>query len=90
MANVLKVSAKSKPKSVAGAIANMVREGETILEAKVIGAASLNQLCKAVAIARGFVAPSGRDLAMIPSFTEVEINNEEKTALFFRIEVRNK
>lgn len=90
MANTLKVSAKSNPKSVAGAIANMVRDGEDVLEAKVIGAGSLNQLCKAVAIARGFIAPTGKDLSMVPSFTEVLIDTEEKTALLFRIEVRVK
>lgn len=89
MAKLLKVSSKSNPKSVAGAIANMVRDGEDTLEAKVIGAGSLNQLCKAVAIARGFVAPTGKDLAMVPSFTEVLIEEEEKTALLFRINVTN-
>ena len=62
---VLKVSAKSNPNSVAGALAGVIRE-QGSAEMQVIGAGALNQAAKAVAIARGFVAPQGIDLIFIP------------------------
>ena len=68
--DVLKVSAKSSPNSVAGALAGVLREKGTA-EIQAIGAGALNQAVKAVAIARGFVAPSGMDLICIPSFTDI-------------------
>ena len=77
---ILKVSAKSNPSKVAGAIANIYREKKE-LEIQTIGAGSLNQAIKAVAIARGFLAPSGEDIVLIPAFNEVIINGEKKTAL---------
>ena len=78
--DVLKVSAKSSPNSVAGALAGVLREkGSAELQA--IGAGALNQAVKAVAIARGFVAPSGVDLVCIPAFTDIIIDGEERTAI---------
>ena len=67
---VLKVSAKSKPNSVAGALAGVIRE-QGSAEIQAIGAGALNQAAKAVAIARGFVAPQGIDLICIPAFTDI-------------------
>ena len=84
---VLKVSSKSNPNSVAGALANVLRErGKAEIQA--IGAGALNQSIKAVAIARGFVAPSGLDLICIPAFTDIMIDNEERTAMRLIIEPR--
>ncbi len=84
---VLKVSSKSNPNSVAGALAGVLREsGEA--EMQVIGAGALNQAIKAIAIARGFVAPSGMDLICVPSFTDVEIDGEERTAIRLTVESR--
>ncbi|MEW5865384.1 MAG: stage V sporulation protein S, partial [Bacillota bacterium] len=77
---VLKVSSKSSPNSVAGALAGVLRERGSA-EVQAIGAAALNQAVKAVAIARGFVAPNGMDLVMIPAFADVEIDGEERTAI---------
>jgi stage V sporulation protein S len=89
MENVLKVSAKSNPNSVAGAIAGVLRErGNTEIQA--IGAGALNQAIKAIAIARGFVAPSGVDLVFIPAFTDVVINNENRTAIKLFVGPRKK
>lgn len=82
---MLKVSSKSNPSKVAGAIANMYRENKTV-EIQTIGAGSLNQAIKAVAIARGFVAPSGDELVLIPSFSDIKINGEEKTAIKLIVE----
>ena len=53
-----------------------------------IGAGTLNQAIKAVAIARGFVAPSGKNLICIPAFTDIIIDGEEKTAIKLIIESR--
>ena len=77
---VLKVSAKSNPNSVAGALAGVLREkGKAEMQA--VGAGALNQAVKAIAIARGFVAPSGVDLVCIPAFIDIQIDGEERTAI---------
>ncbi|MCX7951778.1 MAG: stage V sporulation protein S [Clostridiales bacterium] len=84
---VLKVSAKSNPNSVAGALAGVVRE-KGVAEMQAIGAGAINQAIKAVAIARGFVAPSGIDLICIPAFSDVNIEGEERTAIKFIVQPR--
>lgn len=85
--DILKVSAKSKPNSVAGALAGVLREKGSA-EIQAVGAGALNQAIKAVAIARGFVAPSGMDLICIPAFTDIIIDGEERTAIKLIIEPR--
>ena len=87
MMEVLKVSSKSKPSSVAGALANAFREKRSV-EVQAIGAGSLNQAVKAIAIARGYVAPSGKDLICIPAFSDVLIEGEERTAIKLIVETR--
>lgn len=84
---ILKVSAKSSPNSVAGALAGVLRERGGA-EIQAIGAGALNQAVKAVAIARGFVAPSGVDLICIPAFTDIVIDGEERTAIKLIVEPR--
>ncbi|QVK19994.1 stage V sporulation protein S [Mycoplasmatota bacterium] len=84
---VLKVSSKSKPNSVAGALANAFRE-RGIVEIQAVGAAALNQAVKAVAIARGYVAPTGKDLICIPAFSDIIIDGEERTAIKLIIQSR--
>jgi stage V sporulation protein S len=84
---VLKVSAQSNPKSVAGALAAVLREKGTA-EVQAVGAGAVNQAIKAVAIARGFVAPNGIDLIAIPAFAEITIDGEERTAIRFIVEPR--
>ncbi len=85
--DILKVSAKSNPNSVAGALANVLRENGSA-ELQAIGAGAINQSVKAVAIARGFVAPSGVDLICIPAFTDIVIEEEERTAIKLIVEPR--
>lgn len=87
MPEVLKVSADSKPKAVAGAVAAVVREKGSV-ELQAVGAGAVNQAVKAIAISRGYVAPNGIDLVAIPAFTKVEIDGEERTAIRFLIEAR--
>ena len=88
-ADVLRVSGKSRPKSVAGAIAGTLREhGKAEIQA--VGAGAVNQAVKAIAIARGFVAPQGIDLISIPGFVDIMIDGEERTAMKFVVEVRRR
>ena len=84
---VLKVSAKSNPNSVAGALAGVLRE-KGGAEIQAIGAGALNQAVKAIAIARGFVAPGGIYLVSVPAFTDIEIEGEERTAIKLIVEPR--
>jgi len=84
---VLKISSKSNPNSVAGAIAGLVKES-TRAEMQAIGAGALNQAIKAVAIARGFLAPSGKNIVCIPAFTDIAIDGEERTAIKLIIETK--
>ncbi len=85
--DVLKISTKSNPNSVAGAIAGLIKEkGKAEMQA--IGAGAINQAIKAVAIARGFVAPSGVDLICVPAFTEVKIEEEDRTGIRLLVESR--
>lgn len=82
---IIKVSAHSNVNAVAGAIANMIRETGKA-EVQVVGAGALNQGIKAVIIARGYVAPSGIDLICVPSFAEITINGEQRTAIRLMIQ----
>jgi len=85
--DLLRVSAWSNPKSVAGAIAGVLRErGE--VDVQTIGAAALNQAVKAIAIARSYVAGEGIDPICIPGFKDIEINGEGRTAIRIRVEDR--
>lgn len=84
---VLKVSAQSQPKSVAGALAAVLRE-KSIAELQAVGAGAVNQAVKAIAITRGFVAPNGIDLVVVPAFAEIIIDGEERTAIKFIVEPR--
>ena len=81
---VLKVSSKSNPNSVAGAIAGGLQENKKV-ELQAIGAGAVNQSIKAIAIARSFVAAIGVDLSCISAFCTVMVENEEKTGMKFII-----
>ena len=82
---VLKVSAKSVPNSVAGAIAGVIRESGSV-EVQAVGAGATNQAVKAIAIARGYLAPAGMDLVCVPTFGNLVINDEERTAIRLIVE----
>lgn len=85
--DVLKVSSKSNPVSVAGAIAGIIREKQ-VVEVQGIGAGAVNQALKSIAVARGYVAPSGMDLVCIPAFSSVVVDGESKTAMKLIVEIR--
>lgn len=84
---ILKVSSKSNPNSVAGALTNVLRDKSEV-EIQAVGAGALNQAIKAIAIARGFTAPSGKNLYCIPSFATIHIDKEERTAIKLVVEAR--
>ncbi len=84
---LLQVASASNPASVAGAIAGMIREKGSC-ELQAIGAGAVNQSVKSIAIARGYMAPSGIELVCIPAFVDVKINNEDRTAIKFLIQQR--
>jgi stage V sporulation protein S len=85
----LKVSTRSNPNSVAGAIAGALRHDGAV-EIQIVGAGALNQAVKGVAIARGYVAASGIDLVCIPTFADIEIDGERRTAIRLSIEDRQR
>lgn len=84
---ILKVGTKSDPNKVAGALANVLREKGNV-EIQAIGAGALNQAIKGIIIARGFVAPSGKNLVCIPAFSDIVIDKEERTAIKLIVEAK--
>ena len=82
--NILKVSSKSNANSVAGALAAAIRD-DSEAEIQAIGAGAVNQSVKAIAIASGFLAPTGVSVFAQPNFEEIEINGEARTAIRFKI-----
>jgi len=85
--SLLRVGSKSDPNKVAGAIAGTIRE-DKCCQVQTIGAGALNQAIKSLAIARGFLAPSGIDLICYPAFVDVTIDGNERTAIKLFIEPR--
>lgn len=81
---LLKVSAKSNPNMVAGAIAGITRENKEV-ELQAVGAGSVNQAVKAIAVARVFLAEDAINIACIPGFTEIAVEEESRTAIKFTI-----
>jgi stage V sporulation protein S len=78
--SIIKVSARSRTASVAGAIAGVIREhGQA--EVQAIGAGAVNQAVKAIAIARGYLLEEDTDVVCVPSFVEIDIDGNERTAL---------
>lgn len=84
---VLKVSARSRPSAVAGAIAGVVRESGRA-EVQAIGAGATNQAVKAVAIARDYLLETGIEAVCLPAFIDVIIDNEDRTAIRMIVEPR--
>lgn len=87
MANpIVKVSARSRPPAVAGAIAGIIRERRHV-DVQAIGAGAVNQAVKAIAIARNYLERDGLDIACVPSFVEREVDGNQRTAVRFAVEV---
>ena len=84
---IIKVSARSRTASVAGAVAGVVREAGRA-EVQAIGAGAVNQAIKAIAIATGYLADEDVHVVCIPSFAEVMIDDQERTAIKIAVEPR--
>ena len=87
MIQQIKVASSSNVSAVAGAISNIMRE-QSSLEVSTVGAGSLNQAIKALAIARGFLTPSGIEIWVTPGFKEILIEGKQKTAIKLKVEKR--
>ena len=83
--NIIKVSARSRTAAVAGAIARVMRESQHA-EVQAIGAGAVNQAVKAIVIAKGYLAEEGVHITCVPSFVDVDIDDQERTAIRFVIE----
>jgi stage V sporulation protein S len=87
-ASELKVASKTSPMSAAGAIAKRVREGKKCVVVA-MGADSVNQAVKAVAIARTYLEDDQMDINFRPKFIHVEMgqdaNAEVKSAIELNI-----
>lgn len=81
----LRVSGRSRPNAVAGAVAALIRtHGQVELHA--IGPAAVNQAVKALAIARGYLEGDTLDLTVQPAFMKLEVADEERTAMTFSVQ----
>jgi stage V sporulation protein S len=83
--DAIKVSSRSSPNAVAGALAGLLRSVGTV-EIQVVGAGALNQAVKGIAIARGYVAVVGLDLTCRPTFADIQIDGESRTAIRLLVE----
>ncbi len=86
--SVIKVSARSRTAAVAGAVAGVIRESQKA-EVQAIGAGAVNQAIKAIVIAKGYLAEEGVDILCDPSFVEVSIDGQERTAIRIVVEPRS-
>ena len=85
--DIVRVATNSRSTAVAGAIAGIMRERDRV-DVQAIGAGAVNQAIKAVTIARGYLQLDGIDIVCIPSFTEVMIEDQERTAVRLGVERR--
>ena len=85
--SIIKVSARSRTASVAGAVAGVIREVGRV-EVQAIGAGAVNQAIKAIIIAGGYLAEENIQLTCVPSFVDIAIDDQERTAIRFAVEKR--
>ena len=78
--DVIKVSALSRTSAVAGAIAGVIREHKHA-EVQAIGAGAVNQAVKALALATGYLKADGINVACVPEFADVTIDDKVRTAI---------
>ena len=86
MANeqILRVKGTASVPPLASAISHAVYDGKEVV-LRAIGASAVSQAVKAAAVARGYVAPRGTDLKLIPGFVTVEMDDGKVTAITLRI-----
>jgi stage V sporulation protein S len=85
--DVIKVSANSRTSAVAGAIAGVIREHKHA-EVQAIGAGAVNQAVKALVLATGYLRNDGIEIACVPQFVEVQIEDKVRTAIKLVVDPR--
>jgi len=73
----LKVAGGTNSKSLAGAIANRVRDGGVQINMTAIGPTSVNQAIKAIAIAREYLSKDHLDVYCHPMFMDVQRTSQD-------------
>lgn len=82
---LIRVAGTSQTSAVAGAIAGVFRE-QGRAEAQAIGAMAVNQVVKAIILAKMYLKEDGYDIRVSPEFADVEIDGKQRTAIRFIIE----
>jgi stage V sporulation protein S len=83
---ILRVKGTASVPPLASAISHAIYDGKSVV-LRAIGASAVSQAVKAAAVARGYVAPRGIDLALIPGFTVVNMPDGDVTAITLRVVV---
>jgi stage V sporulation protein S len=81
---ILRVKGTASVPQLASAISHAVYDGKTVT-LRAIGHQAVGQAIKAAAVARGYVAPRGIDLKLIPGFTTVAMQDGDVTAITLRV-----
>ena len=81
---ILRVKGTASVPPLASAISHAIYDGKTVT-LRAIGASAVSQAVKAAAVARGYVAPRGIDLALVPGFTTVPMPDGDVTAITLRV-----
>lgn len=81
-----RAASKTDVGKLAGAITEVTRQGDDIV-ISAVGAGAVNQAVKAVAKARGYLAPTGVNIVIVPSFKNFDDDEigEERTAMVMEI-----
>jgi stage V sporulation protein S len=82
---LIKVASASRCTAVAGAIAAIMRDKQSV-EVQAIGAGAVNQAVKALAIARNYLKDDRIDFVCTPEFIDLDVNGSERTAVRFSLE----
>ena len=77
--NTFKCAGSTKPPSLAGAIANRIREGAKHISVTSVGPAAALRNIKAFAMAKGYL--EGHDFYLVPFFVHVTVGEEERTGI---------
>lgn len=82
------VSSSTPVSKLGSAIAHGVYARKTVT-LRAIGAGAISQAMKAIAVANGYAAPRGIQMAAAPAFTEVKMEDrrEPVTAMLFKVVV---
>lgn len=83
---ILRVKGTASVPSLASAISHAVYDNKTVT-LRAIGASAVSQAVKAAAVARGYVAPRGIDLSLVPGFATVTMPDGDVTAVTLRVVV---